>query len=142
MLDHLQTRRQILFDITANYLEPLDGMFARLVYLASLREPSTGRYRHDRLAAVYFPDQINEVVGACHEEMLERLLEMPLSMQQNDLRKYVNSLPGVFDENVRACRQVAVQWIPSAAPSYLRELFHSNFLALTEILLDKKSRDR
>jgi len=142
MLDHLQTRRQILFDITATYLEPLDGLFSRLAYLAGLKEPSTGRYIHDQLAAVYAPDQINLVIEQCHEEVLERLLEMSLAAQEKDLRKCVSSWPGSFDENARNCKTIAVHWIPAGAPSYLRELFCSNLNVLTEILLDRNSRAR
>ena len=142
MLDHLQTRRQILFDLTASYLEPLGGMFSRLAYIAGLREPLTGKYLHHRLATVYSPAQIDEVLAVCHEELLERLLEMPLSAQESDLRKHVTSLPGDFGKNARRCKEVAVEWIPSGAPSYLKELYRSNLNALTQILLDNKSTDR
>jgi len=142
MLDHLQTRRQILFDVTANDLDPLDGMFSRLAYLASLRETPGGKYTHQRLAAVYATNQIDEVIARCHEEVLERLLEMPLSTQENDLRRYLSSLPGTFDQNARSCKVLAANWIPEAAPGYLRELFCSNLNVLTEILLDKRSKAR
>lgn len=142
MLDHLQTRRQLLFDITANYLDPLDGMFPRLAYLASLREASSGRYTHQRLATVYNTDQIDDVIAHCHEEVLERLLELPLAAQENDLARYLSSLPGSFDQNARNCKMMATNWIPEATPSYLRELFCSNLNVLTEILLDSNSKDR
>jgi hypothetical protein len=139
MLDELQTHRQILFDITANYLEQLDGAFCRLAYLANLRDSATGTYVHDRLAAVYSPGHIDQVVARCHEEVFERLLEMPLASQGNDLRKYLNTLPGSFDANAGGCADMAAKWIPAGAPSYLRELFCSNLNALGQILLDKKS---
>ena len=139
MFDELQSHRQILFDITANYLEPLDGAFSRLAYLAGLRDPSTATYAHDRMATLYSPAQIDEVVGRCHEEVFERLLEMPLAAQGNDLRKYLKSLPGSFDTNAEKCGEMAVKWIPAGAPSYLKELFCSNLNALREILLDRKS---
>ena len=142
MLDHLQTRRQILFDVTASYLEPLGGMFSRLAYIAGLREPLTGRYLHHRLATVYSPEQIDEVLAVCHEEILERLLEMPLSAQESDLRKHVKSLPGDFGNNARSCKELAGEWVPSGAPSYLKELYRSNLNALTQILLANKSTDR
>jgi hypothetical protein len=142
MLDHVQTRRQILFDITATYLQPLGGLFSRLAYLAGLKNSSTGRYAHERLAAVYAADTIHEVIGQCHEEVLERLLEMSLAAQEKDLSMYLSSLPGYFDDNVRSCRTIAVLWIPAGAPSYLRELFCSNLNVLTEILLNGSSRAR
>ena len=138
MLEHFQTRRQILFDLTANYLEPLSSCYQRLGYLFSLREPSSGRYVHDRLAAVYGMEPVDQVLAHCHEEVFERLLEMPLNSQESDLRRYVSSLPGSFEENVNLCRETANTWIPPQAPSYLKELFCSNLNALLELLLDHK----
>lgn len=142
MLNHLQTQRQLLFDLTAHYLEPLPDIFSRLAYVSGLRNSSTGKYAHDRLATVYAPAQIDQVLAKCHEELFERLLEMSLSKQERDLRKYVNSLPGVFDENVRKLQNGAAEWIPPDAPTYLKELYRSNLKVLTEILLDNKSKAR
>ena len=142
MQNHLQTQRQLLFDLTANYLEPLPDVFSRLAYLAGLRHPATGKYTHDRLAMVYAPAQIDQVLAKCHEELFERLLEMPLSTQERDLRKFLNSLPGTFEDNVRKYRNGADEWVPCEAPSYLKELFRSNLNALTEILLDNRSKAR
>jgi hypothetical protein len=139
MLEHLQTRRQILFDLTANYLEPLNGAFHRLVFLHSLRQPATGKYLHERLAEAYGVESVDDVVRQCHQEIFERLLEMPLDSQKNDLHRYLTSLPGSFEENVRRCSQTARTWVPPQAPSYLSELFCSNLNALLELFLDKKS---
>jgi len=138
MLEHFQTHRQILFDLTANYLEPLNSSYQRLGYLFSLRDPSSGRYQHDRLAAVYGLEQVDQVLAHCHEEVFERLLEMPLNSQENDLRRHLSSLPGSFEENVNLCRETAKHWVPPQAPTYLRELFCSNLNALLELLLDHK----
>lgn len=142
MLDHLQTHRQLLFDLSANYLEPLDGAFQRLAFLFSLRDVSSGRYLHDRLAAIYGSERVDEVLARCHEEVFERLLEMPLNSQREDLRRYLSALPGSFEENVNRCRETARGWIPPNSPSYLKELFCSNLSALLELLLDNQSTAR
>lgn len=142
MLEHFRTHRQILFDLTANFLEPLNGTFQRLAYLFSLREPSSGRYVHDQLAAVYGEDPVDHVLASCHEEVFERLLEMPLNAQEADLRRHLSSLPGPFEENVNRCREIAKSWIPPQAPSYLNELFCSNANALLELLLERKTTAR
>jgi len=140
MLEHLQTHRQILFDLTANYLDPLEGVFSRLAYVSGLREPASGNYVHDRLATLYGMERVNEVVARSHEEVFERLLEMPLNSQEGELRRYLHSLPGSFVENVQRCREVAMCWIPPKAPSYLTELYSSNLHALQELLLDNSTR--
>jgi hypothetical protein len=142
MLEHFQTHRQILFDLTANYLEPLNGAFQRLAYLFSLRESSSGRYVHDKLAAVYGSEPVDQLLAHCHEEVFERLLEMTLNSQGDDLRRYLSSLPGSFPENAQRCRDTAKNWIPPQAPSYLKELFCSNLNALLEMLLAQRSSAR
>jgi len=135
MLEHLQIHTQILFDLTANYLEPLNSAHQRLAYLFSLREPSSGRYIHERLATVYGAEKVDQVIARCHEEVFERLLEMPLTSQEEDLYNHVASLGGSLNENVERCREAAKDWIPPQAPSYLKELFCSNLDALLELLL-------
>jgi hypothetical protein len=134
MLEHLQVHRQILCDLTANYLDPLGNAFERLAYLAGLREASSGRYVHEQLAATYGVEPVNQVVAKCHEEVFERLLEMPLSSQEAGLRTYVNALPGSYLENVEKCKRVASNWAPPQAPSYLTELYVSNLAALLELI--------
>lgn len=142
MLEHLQTHRQILFDFTANCLEPLRGAFERLAYLCTLRDTASGRYTQDRLATVYGVDPVHEVLARCHEEIFERLLEMPLNAQEEDLGQYLLSLPGNFGENIARCRADAGNWVPPQAPSYLRELFCSNLNVLLELLRDNKTTAR
>jgi len=142
MLEYFQTRRQILFDLTANFLEPLNGSYQRLAYLSSLRRPSTGKYGHDQLAAVYGEDAVDQVLASCHEEVFERLLEMPLSAQADDLRRHLSSLPGSLDGNANCCREIAKSWIPPQAPGYLNELFCSNTNALLELILESKTTAR
>jgi hypothetical protein len=142
VLEHLQTHRQILFDFTANFLEPLSGSYHRLAYLFSLRDPHSGKYVQERLIAVYGADPVNEVLARCHEEVFERMLEMPLSTQEEELRQYLKTLPGSFPEHASHCRQVGKDWIPQQAPSYLKELFCSNLNVLLELLLDSKTMAR
>ena len=40
MEEQLRIHRQILYDLALHYLEPLEGSFSRLAYLASLKKPS------------------------------------------------------------------------------------------------------
>jgi hypothetical protein len=142
MLEHLQIHRQILFDLTANYLDPLEGPFERLAFLAGLRESAGGEYVHDRLAAVYGTERVASVLAKCHEEVFEQLLEMTLSSQEDGLRRYISTWPGSFLENVERCRKIAPTWAPPESPVYLTELYSSNLHALLELLLDKTTKAR
>jgi len=142
MLENLQTHRQLLFDLTANYLDPLSDTFERLAYLAGLRQSSTDRYVHERLAAVYGSERVDQVLAKCHEEVFERLLETPLSSQEDALRRYVGSWPGSFVENVERCRSLAPRWAPANSPGYLTELYSSNLNALLQLLQDSTTTAR
>jgi len=142
MLEQLQIHRQILYDLTVQYLEPLTGDYERLVYLASLRNPSSGDYTHERLAAVYGADRVGEVLAYCHEEIFERLLESPLASQETDLLNYLQSLHGEKEQILQFCRENASAWIPPQAPDYLKELFCSNQAALCELLQEYKPKVR
>jgi hypothetical protein len=137
MLKQLQIHRKILYDLVVHYLEPLNGTYGRLAYLAALRDPTTGKYAHEKLAAVYGEERVSEALAKCHEEMFERLLEMPLAQQEEDLRSYVNSLPNGAEWNDARCVDTTRGWVPPGAPDYLRELFCSNTAALCELLRNK-----
>ncbi len=89
MLNQLQIHRKILYDLVVYYLEPVGSTYGRLAYLAALRDPITEKYAHEKLAAVYGEERVMKTLAKCHEELFERLLEMPLARQEEDLRTYV-----------------------------------------------------
>ncbi len=142
MLEKIQTYQQVLFDLTANYLEPMSSAYQRLAYLWSLRSDSTGRYGHVALAGLYGEEAVNQVIAHCHEEVFERLLEMPLNAQGEELRLHLGSLPGTVEENAVRCKKDCRDWVPRGAPSYLRELYCSNLDVLLELLLDDRPTSR
>jgi len=142
MQEQLRIHRQILYDLALHYLEPLPGSFARLAYLASLKNPSTKIYVHDRLAAVYGREPVSESLAKCHGELFERLLEMPLAEQEEDLRGFLGTLPEGTQEGIRIFQRRIEDWIPLEAPGYLKELFRSNLTALMELLRERNSKAR
>jgi len=138
MLEKFQTYQQVLFDLTANYLEPMNSAYQRLNYLYSLREPATGKYVHEGLAKVYGAEAVDQVLAHCHEEVFERLLEMPLNVQGEDLGLLLGDVPGAAKCGRENCRS----WAPENAPSYLKELYCCNLDALLELRKDEGSRAR
>jgi hypothetical protein len=140
--EQLRIHRQILYDLAVHYLEPLHGSLARLAYLAGLKNPSTNSYSHDRLAAAYGPEPVGESLANCHEELFERLLEMPLAQQEKELRQFLGTLPEGIQEGIRICRRRIEDWIPLQAPDYLKELFRSNLVALLELLRERSPKAR
>src|SRR6266851_3644111 len=88
----LQQNRRIILDFTLTTLSGIPSLFARLTYLSSLRDLSSGKYEHAGLAAIYSDEAIQQALELCHEQVFERILETPLSAQEADLRMCLESM--------------------------------------------------
>src|SRR6266849_10849424 len=135
-LTQFQQNRRVIQDFTLTTLARLPGLFARLAYMASLRDLSSGRYEHAGLAAVYPDASIQQALQLCHEQLFERILESPLASQQEDLQACLARMEGELSEVVSHWRRMEAYrvLVPEAAPDYLKDLFNSNLSALLEIL--------
>src|SRR5437667_11195919 len=86
MLTQLQQNRRVIQDFTLTTLAGIPGQFARLAYIASLRDLSSGRYEHAGLAALYPHASIQQALQLSHEQIFQRILESALSSQAEDPR--------------------------------------------------------
>jgi hypothetical protein len=138
MLRQLQIHRQIIQDISLSILAPLPSLYQRLLHLASFRDEVTGRYVHSRFAEIYPETAVHESLAACHEEILERILEIPLELQEKDLQQCLESLPGNFFQELQNWRNTEFEnrLLPHATPEYLKQLFRSNLRVLLQLLRD------
>jgi hypothetical protein len=143
-LTQLQQNRKVIQDFTLTTLARIPGLFARLAYMASLRDLSSGRYEHAGLAALYPDAAIQQALQLCHEQIFERLLESPLSSQEEDLRGCLSQMEGGLQEVVTHWRRIEGYrvLVPEDAPDYLKDLFNSNLRALLEILAEEHSQAR
>jgi hypothetical protein len=143
-LTQLQQNRRVIQDFTLTTLAGIPGLFARLIYLASLRDLSSGRYEHAGLSALYPDAAIQQALQLCHEQIFERILEAPLSSQEEDLRACLARMEGGLSDAVSHWRRIEAYrvLVPEAAPDYLKELFYSNLRALLEILVEEYSPAR
>jgi hypothetical protein len=143
-LTQLQQNRKVIQDFTLTTLAGIPGLFARLTYLASLRDLSSGRYEHAGLAALYPDAAVQQALQVCHEQIFERILEAPLSAQQEDLRACLAGMEGGLSAAVSHWRRNEAYrlFLPEAAPDYLKDLFCSNLRALLEILDEQHSPAR
>jgi hypothetical protein len=138
MLKQLQVHRQILFDLTSIYMDPMSGAYARLAYVAGLRDPGSQLYSHPVLSQKYPAERVSESLYSCHEELFEKLLELPLATLEQDLRQYFSSLPETQDLAPHPCAELTISWIPIQAPDYLKQLYRSNQAALCALLQRRK----
>ena len=143
-LTQLQQNRRVIQDFTQTTLAGIPGLFARLAYLASLRDLSSGRYEHAGLAALYPDAAIQQALQLCHEQIFERVLEAPLSTQEEDLQACLSGMEGGLAGTISHWRSIEAYRVlqPEAAPDYLKELFCSNLRALLQILDEERSPAR
>ena len=135
-LMQLQQNRRVIQDFTSTTLAVIPSAFARLTYLASLRDLSSGRYEHAGLKAVYPAEAVQQALEQCHEEIFERILECSLVEQERDLRAHLETAESGLRVAVGHWRKLEVYrtLLPLESPGYLKELFCSNIRALLEIL--------
>jgi hypothetical protein len=140
-LTQLQQNRRVVQDFTQTTLAAIPGLFARLSYLASLRDLSSGRYGHSGLSALYPDAAIQQALQLCHEQIFERILESPLSSQQEDLRACLAGMEGGLSEAAAHWHRIQSYrvLVPEAVPDYLKDLFCSNLRALLEILVEEST---
>src|SRR6195256_7117049 len=93
-LTQLQQNRRVVQVFPLTTFSRIPGLFARLAYMASLRELSSGRYEHAGLAALYPDAAIQQALQLCHNQIFERILEAPLSSQEEDLRACLAGMEG------------------------------------------------
>jgi hypothetical protein len=143
-LTQFQQNRRVIQDFTQTTLAGIPGLFARLAYMASLRDLSSGRYEHAGLAALYPDASIQQALQLCHEQIFERILEGSLSTQEEDLRACLHGMEGGLSVAVSHWRRLEAYRVlqPETAPEYLKELFCSNLRALLEILDEQHSPAR
>lgn len=143
-LTQLQQNHKVIQDFTLTTLASIPGLFARLTYMASLRDLSSGRYEHAGLAALYPDAAIQQALQLCHEQIFERILETPLAIQLKDLQACLAAMEGGLTVAVSHWLRMEAYrvLVPEQSPDYLKELFCSNLRALLGILREEGSRAR
>jgi len=136
VLSKLAQNRKIVEDFTVNTLAGIPGDFARLIYIASLRDLSSGRYEHQGLTALYPEEAMQQTLQLCHGQIFERILETPLAEQLEDLERCLGAMEGGLAEAASHWRRLESYrfLLPEEVPDYLRELFVSNLRTILEIL--------
>ncbi|HZQ54292.1 MAG TPA: hypothetical protein VFB14_18975 [Bryobacteraceae bacterium] len=75
-------------DLWSRELAQIETAYGRLVYLAALRNPNTGRYEH-----YASPEQsANIALRAIHESIFKQWIGIPLEQKKADLELYIAGL--------------------------------------------------
>ena len=122
-------------DLWKHTLSQIPTLYGRLAYLASLRDPNSGAYRHYGLSAAFGREESGKALKQSHERVFSEWLNLALAEKSLDLMNYLQSL-----DDPR--RTVVGHWlrsdhyraqIPDSARPMEIELFHRDLEALLEI---------
>ena len=130
--------RDVLADLWKHTLSQIPSIYGRLVYLASLRDPNSGAYRHHGLSAAFGREQSTYALRKSHEQTFLEWLTMPLAAKNADFRAYLQSASteespqAVVTYLARSARYVSQA--PDAAGPAQREQFKLEVEILLELL--------
>jgi hypothetical protein len=128
--------RSATADLFKNTLSRIPTLFGRLAYLASLRDPVSGIYRHHGMGSIFGREETRKALSLTHSQVFQEWLNIPLEEKSEDLRAYLNNLEDPASAVLR--HWVEAQAYRSYMPAPLREaekeLFEREFDVLLEVL--------
>jgi len=135
-LERFHQSQRIIEDFSSTTLAAIPSDFGRLVHIATLRDLISGQYKHEGLEALYSGPAVHEALYFCHEEIFQKILEIPLERQERLLRSFFAGLEGDSSEIAGRWLELDVyrMLVPLGTPEYLRDLFYSNFRLLLDLV--------
>ena len=87
-----QQEREAVDDLWQRTLSHIPSSYGKLVYLASLRNPDTGRYEHYGLSLNPNNADTNRALRRSHESIFQEWVASPLGEQKADLDLYISTI--------------------------------------------------
>ena len=109
-------------------LSRIPTRFGRLVFLAELRDPLTGRYAHASLSQMVGGEITDRTLSQSHHEIFSEWLSSSLAQQKADLDEYLTGTRAPLDPT--RYREVA----PATAHQVERQLYLTDLETLLELL--------
>ena len=110
-------------------LSQVPTAFGRLAFLASLRDPTTGRYSYAPLVRLLGPEEADRTLCHSHHQVFSQWIGFSLAEQKKDLADYLAS-PGKRPVDPRDFRAL----VPLAAHEVERQLYVTDLETLLELL--------
>jgi hypothetical protein len=128
--------RSAIADLFKNTLSKIPTVFGQLGYLAALRDPDSGVYRHYGMEAIFGRDESRRALAESHERVFREWLKLSLSKKNADLLEYLDGLrdpkPTVLRHWARSGTHRS--YVPASARESERQLFFQEFEVLLETL--------
>jgi len=128
--------RNALADLCKQTLSRIPTVSGRLIYLASLRDPNSGSYRHHGLIAVFGRDEAVKALKESHQVAFHSWLSLSLAEKNDDLREYLNALDVSQEETVEHWLKSGVYrtYAPASAIKPESDLFCQDLDTLLQLL--------
>lgn len=109
-------------------LSQIPSVFGRLVFLASLRNPETGKYSHEALTRLLGPEDTDRSLCNSHHQVFSEWLGFSLAEQKSDLDDYL--MGGGKVRQAPHYRNL----VPPTAREVERQLYLTDLETLLELL--------
>lgn len=129
-------------DLTDRTLAKIPGDFARLIYLASMRDYNTGEYHHEGLAWQFTESVAGRAIASCHRDAFRRLVLCSVKELVEQIELYADSNCSTSSELVRVWEKLQPYRvaIPLECGPLAARFFVSNIRAALAILQSRQLR--
>ena len=122
-------------DLWRHTLARIPTLFGRMLYLSSLRNPSSGVYEHPGLAQMIGDEEAVETLRRSHARVFQDWLCLNLEQQKADLQEYLAETPHPAAMLADWAASAAYRgWVPSTAQDVERRLFAGDLETLLALL--------
>ena len=136
--------KKIVADIECLTLSNVNTYFGRLIYFASLRDHSTGRYFHEGLMARYSNEEaVHEAISLCHSKSFTDFVNFSLEEQTREVSEVLGSQEEPTPALLRTWRRLRSFEIlhPEKCHPIARELFARNVEIILKVLQRNFKKD-
>jgi hypothetical protein len=128
--------RSAAADLWRNTLSQIPTTFGRIIYLASLRDPNTGIYRHHGLGQLFGEDEMDQTLRASHDQTFAEWLCFTIEQQKQDVEDYLDDVEGDKKAVLATWLRLSPygNFVPASARDVERKLFNSDLDMILEVL--------
>jgi len=141
---HRVSGRSAYEDLQQRTLASIPSDFARLIYLATMRDYNSGMYHHEGLAGRYGTEETRNALQLAHEEIFWRLVSMPLEDLVHELESYVQVSHEAPESFIRAWEELEPYRVavPMEVDGTMVRLFLSNIKLALEVLRFRQGKNQ
>jgi hypothetical protein len=117
-----------------NTLLQIPTVFGRLVFLASLRDSSSGMYSSEALDSLLGPQDADRAIRHSHHQVFSQWLAFSFSEQKQDIDEFLNDPGRQATASAWSSFLTYRELIPTSAREVERQLYFADLETLLELL--------